>query len=74
MGQTDWLRRRGRVDARHRDRGDDPIYEAPVGYGWRGLVVLAISIVAGLILGGDGGLDRLPEDHRHGAEARAYIR
>jgi hypothetical protein len=28
------------------------IYEAPVGYGWRGLVVLAISIVAGLILGG----------------------
>ena len=28
------------------------IYQAPVGYGWRGLVVLAISIVAGLILGG----------------------
>jgi hypothetical protein len=28
------------------------IYEAPTSYGWRGLVVLAISIVAGLILGG----------------------
>jgi hypothetical protein len=28
------------------------IYEAPTGYGWRGLVVLAISVVAGLILGG----------------------
>jgi len=28
------------------------IYEAPTGYGWRGLIVLAISIVAGLILGG----------------------
>jgi hypothetical protein len=28
------------------------IYEAPIGYGWRGLIVLAISIVAGLIFGG----------------------
>jgi uncharacterized protein (DUF2235 family) len=28
------------------------IYDAPIGYGWRGLVALAISIVAGLILGG----------------------
>jgi uncharacterized protein (DUF2235 family) len=28
------------------------IYQAPDDYGWRGLVVLAISIVAGLILGG----------------------
>ena len=28
------------------------IYEAPTGYGWRGLVVLAISVVAGLLLGG----------------------
>ena len=28
------------------------IYEAPTGYGWRGLIVIAISIVAGLILGG----------------------
>jgi hypothetical protein len=28
------------------------IYEAPTGYGWRGLVALAISLVAGLILGG----------------------
>ena len=28
------------------------IYEIPTDYGWRGLVVLAISLVAGLILGG----------------------
>ena len=28
------------------------IYEAPMLYGWRGLIALAISIVAGLILGG----------------------
>jgi uncharacterized protein (DUF2235 family) len=28
------------------------IFEAPVGYGWRGLIALAITIVAGLILGG----------------------
>jgi uncharacterized protein (DUF2235 family) len=28
------------------------IYAAPLGYGWRGLIVLAISIVAGLIVGG----------------------
>jgi hypothetical protein len=28
------------------------IYEAPVGYGWRGLIALAITLVAGLILGG----------------------
>ncbi len=28
------------------------IFEAPIGYGWRGLIALAISIVAGLILGG----------------------
>jgi uncharacterized protein (DUF2235 family) len=28
------------------------IYDAPVGYGWRGLIALAISIVAGLVLGG----------------------
>ena len=28
------------------------IYEAPIGYGWRGLIVLAISLVAGLIFGG----------------------
>jgi hypothetical protein len=28
------------------------IYEAPTDYGWRGFIVLAISIVAGLIFGG----------------------
>jgi hypothetical protein len=28
------------------------IFDAPTGYGWRGLVVLAVSLVAGLILGG----------------------
>src|SRR5688572_22483966 len=28
------------------------IYEVPTDYGWRGLIVLAISLVAGLILGG----------------------
>jgi uncharacterized protein (DUF2235 family) len=28
------------------------ILEAPVGYGWRGFIALAISLVAGLILGG----------------------
>jgi uncharacterized protein (DUF2235 family) len=28
------------------------IFEAPVGYGWRGLIALAISLFAGLILGG----------------------
>jgi hypothetical protein len=28
------------------------IYDAPDSYGWRGLIALAISLVAGLILGG----------------------
>jgi hypothetical protein len=28
------------------------IYNAPIGYGWRGLVALAISIFAGLVFGG----------------------
>ena len=28
------------------------IYQAPTGFGWRGLIALAISLVAGLILGG----------------------
>jgi hypothetical protein len=28
------------------------IYDAPDGYGWRGLIALGISLVAGLILGG----------------------